>query len=202
MAITASSGDLGFQGPASFTTQLAGPMPADMPGVVSVGGTSLTPHPAVARGWDETVWGGVGWAFASGGGCSLLIPAPSYQTTNYCPGSVRMYPDIVAYADPFEIYVTDNDFPSGAWTYGLGTSLSSPIIAAMYGLAAEGGPAPGVAQLYATAAQAPWLMNDVNYGTNAIQPSACAPYNFYLCNAGIGTDGPSGLGSPSSIGVF
>ncbi len=95
-------------------------------------------------------------------------------------------------ADPnsgLAIYTTYNNI-HGYWVFG-GTSLSSPIIAALY--ARQGGyNASTLAGQYAWAASTPYY--DVTSGTNTTK--SCSP--SVLCTAGVGWDGPTGRGSIAS----
>ncbi|HEY7936128.1 MAG TPA: fibronectin type III domain-containing protein, partial [Candidatus Limnocylindrales bacterium] len=84
-------------------------------------------------------------------------------------------------------------YVGGSWMEVGGTSVAAPIIAGVYALA--GKPTTGtypISYPYAQAAQ----LNDVTSGSNG----SCSP--AYLCAAGAGYDGPTGLGSPNGIGAF
>ncbi|MGH3509944.1 MAG: carboxypeptidase regulatory-like domain-containing protein [Nocardioidaceae bacterium] len=179
IAVTASTGDAG-----DVTN-----WPATNPNVVGVGGTTLTSDSS-PRGWTETAW-------ADGGsGCSPYEPRPDYQQdiTTDCPNN-KAIADISADADPatgLGIYNTSGE--SGWAQYG-GTSLSSPLIAAMYALA--GTPVPGtypVTYPYNDPSRSADL-NDVVSGTNG----SCGNL---LCEAGPGWDGPTGLGTPNGVSAL
>ena len=73
-----------------------------------------------------------------------------------------------------------------------GTSASSPIIASTYALAANPPSGPAASTLYAN----PGSLNDVTSGSDG----GCSP--SYLCTAGAGYDGPTGLGTPNGLGAF
>jgi hypothetical protein len=73
-----------------------------------------------------------------------------------------------------------------------GTSLSAPIIAAVYALAGNTGSTVYGSYPYSHTAG----LNDVTTGANG----SCSP--TYLCTAGPGYDGPTGLGTPNGIGAF
>ncbi|MEV8609374.1 carboxypeptidase regulatory-like domain-containing protein [Amycolatopsis sp. NPDC051373] len=155
--------------------------PAASPHVTSVGGTSLY-RDANARGWRETVWSG------TGSGCSAYEPKPPAQTDSGCAN--RTIADVSAVAD---LATGVAVFVHGAWGLAGGTSASSPIVAAAYALA--GTPAAGTypnALPYRSGA----TFNDVTEGANG----TCAP--AYLCTAGAGFDGPTGLGTPRGISAF
>lgn len=141
----------------------------------------------------------------------------------------RVIADVSADADPVTgIAVTDSTsacettYTEGGvkhvihWcTYG-GTSLASPIIASVFALA---GGANGVAYpartLYENEREAPATLHDVTIGSNGSCPSfseetglsSCLPAEEAAasceskgsCLAGIGFDGPSGVGTPHGI---
>jgi Carboxypeptidase regulatory-like domain len=177
VVITVSSGDVG-----NVTNY-----PSTSPKVVSVGGTTLTKHATVPRGWDESAW-------ADGGsGCSPVEPHPDYQNgiaTN-CPNN-RADADIAADADPATGLATYDSNGAGGWVQVGGTSLASPLVAAMYALAGSppGGTYP-VTYPYRDANQAGDLF-DVTSGSNG----SCGNV---LCQAGPGWDGPTGLGTPNGV---
>lgn len=162
--------------------------PASSPYVTAVGGTSLT-SAANARGWTETAWSG------AGSGCSAFEPKSPWQKNTGCAG--RTVADVSAVADPdtgLAVYDTANG--RGGWLELGGTSASTPLIAGVYALA--GPPAAGTnpsSYPYAHPAD----LYDVTSGSNA-NGVACTP--AYLCTAGVGYDGPTGLGTPHGAGAF
>ena len=175
IAITASTGDNGYQG-ASF--------PASSHYVTAVGGTSLKPA-SNARGWSETVWSG------AGSGCTTLNLAPAGQSSTVTKCSGRAIADVSAVADPntgLVIYAPTTKSSSSWAQYG-GTSLSAPIIAAVYAMSHN---TSGYANTlpYAT----PSELNDVVSGSNG----TCANW----CTAKTGWDGPTGLGTPDGTSAF
>lgn len=235
VVITASGGDNGFLGWDAAHPQERGftNYPAASPHVVAVGGTRLTL--GVGGAWaGESVWNGDG---ASGGGCSKQFTAPPWQqqTTDWssvgCTNK-RAVADVAADADPHTgIAVMDSssacesEYTEGAvkhrihWcTYG-GTSLASPIIAAVFALA---GGADGVAYpaktLYENERRAPAALHDVTSGSNgacgsgynaegislceATQEAQTSCSGHLSCLAGEGYDGPSGVGTPHGILAF
>ena len=193
IAVTAASGDAGY----------GVNWPASSQYVTGVGGTTLTSSSS-PRGWAETAWSG------SGSGCSAFEPKPSWQTDPGC--AKRTVADVAADADPstgLGVYDTYNGCLIGGslcdlliqlglapgldgWAQVGGTSLSSPLVASVYALA--GNTASVIAGSYpyghATA------LNDVTGGSNG----TCSP--AYLCTAGTGYDGPTGLGTPNGTGGF
>jgi hypothetical protein len=191
VAITASSGDSGY----------GVSWPAASPYVTAVGGTSLSTA-SNARGWTETAWSG------AGSGCSTQEPKPSWQHDSGCAN--RSVADVSAVADPntgVAVYDTYNSCGTSSWcdlllALGLaqgadgwvqvgGTSASSPIIASVYALAGNTG---SIDQSYPYSHAS--ALNDVTSGNNG----SCG--GGYLCTAGAGYDGPTGLGTPNGTGAF
>jgi len=176
VVITASSGDFGY----------GAQYPAASRYVTAVGGTTLVQDSAAPRGWAETAW------FRAGSGCSVYEVKPDWQTDSGC--ATRSVADVSAVADPdtgVAIYDTGPGY--GGWLVVGGTSVASPVIASVYALA--GSPAAGsypASYPYAD----PSDLNDITTGTADV----CSV--SYLCNAGPGYDGPTGLGSPVGVAAF
>jgi hypothetical protein len=168
VVVTAATGDWGYSAGVGF--------PASSPFVVGVGGTSLV-KAANTRGWTETAWSG------TGSGCSSIEPKPYWQT-DACVRKTTS--DIAAVADPRTGVIVYDRYAGGWVVYG-GTSVATPIVAAAAILA--GRPAAGSypsRRIYEHAASL-W---DVTIGANG----GCFTY---LCQAGVGYDGPTGLGTPN-----
>lgn len=158
--------------------------PASDPDVVAVGGTSLSPDPASARGWDESAWS------SGGSGCSNYEPQPAYQLSlpTDCPR--RAISDVSAVADPSTGMAIYDTFGGFNWFQVGGTSMATPLVTAMYALA--GTPTDGtfpVTYPYASGGQG---LFDVTQGSDG----SCGNV---LCTAGQGWDGPTGLGSPDGV---
>jgi N-acetylneuraminic acid mutarotase len=180
VVITASSGDEGY----------VNQFPASSKYVTSIGGTALT-RVTGGRGWAETVWSnGFG---ATGSGCSSFEDKPSFQTDPGC--AKRAYADVSAVADPATGVSVYNTYQAPGWQVYGGTSASSPIIAGVYALA---GPVPSGTYPNSFPYQAGVSagLNDVTSGSNG----SCG--GSYLCTAGPGYDGPTGLGTPNGIRAF
>ena len=198
--VTASAGDCGYLGQ---SPECEGPpagvsFPASAPGVISVGGTTLSED---AGSWASSVWSG------SGGGCSSIFNAPAWQTeastwiATGC-GTARLVADTTVVGDPrtgVAVYDSTPLRPGGprfGWSIAGGTSVSAPIIAAEFGLA---GGSLGVAYpsstLYAHLGDARALY-DIQSGGNGVCGGALA------CQAAPGYDGPSGVGSPVGLDAF
>jgi len=177
VAITVSAGDSGY----------GAEYPAASRYVTAVGGTSLRKDSS-SRGWTDTVWNG------TGSGCSAYDGKPSWQKDTGC--SRRSIADVSAVADPATgVAVYDTYGGDTGWEVFGGTSASSPIIASVYALA--GTPSSG-----STPASFPYAhpgsLNDVVSGSNG----SCSSSASYLCKAGSGYDGPTGLGTPKGTGAF
>ena len=177
IAVTASTGDNGYQG---------GSYPASSAYVTAVGGTSLTKATGTTRGWSESVWSG------AGSGCSTynVAVAPAAFGTGCAK---RAMADVSAVADPqtgLAVYAPTRRTGSTWAQYG-GTSLSSPIIAAVYALSGNtAGYANGLPY------QNPASLFDVTSGSNGSCPTT------QWCHARTGWDGPTGLGTPNGVGAF
>ncbi len=174
VAVTASSGDSGF----------GVEYPAASQFVTAVGGTSLSTA-SNARGWSETAWSG------AGAGCSAFDAKPSWQHDTGC--ARRTVADVSAVADPNTGVAVYDTYQTTGWLVFGGTSASSPIIASVYALA--GAPAAGsypASYPYAHTS----ALNDVTSGSDG----TCSP--AYLCTAGAGYDGPTGLGTPIGVAAF
>jgi hypothetical protein len=73
-----------------------------------------------------------------------------------------------------------------------GTSLSSPLIASVYALAGNTASITYGSYPYSHTSS----LFDVTSGSNG----SCG--GLYLCTAGAGYDGPTGLGTPNGTGAF
>ena len=175
VAVTASTGDIG-----NVTN-----WPASSPKVVAVGGTTLTSDSS-PRGWTESAW-------ADGGsGCSPVEPKPDFQQGLATSCDNRAIADISADADPNTGLAVFDTLGQGGWLQVGGTSLSSPLTAAMYALA--GDPVAGTypnSYPYADTGD----LFDVTAGANG----GCGNV---LCEAGPGWDGPTGLGTPNGVSAL
>lgn len=179
VAVTASAGDSGYG--VSY--------PAASRYVTAVGGTTLNRGSGTSRGWSETVWGSQFGIEGTGSGCSGYEVKPSWQKDTGC--SKRTDNDVAAVADPNTGVAIYDTYQQSGWTEVGGTSASSPIVASVYALAAN--PGSGVpAQI---AYQKPSGLNDVTSGSDG-------PCFNYLCTAGTGYDGPTGLGTPHGLTAF
>jgi subtilase family serine protease len=170
--ITAATGDSGHNATAQW--------PAILPGVIAVGGTSLTSvSPRV-----ETAW------LRAGSACSKIYRKPSFQSALNTGCSMRAQADTSADADPHTGVAVYDSFHQSGWLVFGGTSVAAPIVASAFALAGNSVTnAPANLYLHLSG------FNDVISGRNG----ACgAP----LCVAGNGWDGPTGLGTPKGTTAF
>jgi len=177
IAVTASTGDSGFA---------AGPQfPATSPHVTAVGGTHLV-RSGTTRGWTETVWQG------TGSGCSIFYTKPTWQTDTGC--AKRMEADVSADADPSTGVAVYGPTSAGgsAWFVFGGTSVAAPLVGGVY--ANNGGAVNYGSNPYANTG----ALNDVTVGSNG----TCTSDPAYFCNAEVGYDGPTGLGTPNGVTAF
>ncbi|WP_145797447.1 S53 family peptidase [Kitasatospora atroaurantiaca] len=179
VAITVSSGDgaYGVEYPAASKY------------VTAVGGTALK-RDSSSRGWSESVWY-TNSTEGAGSGCSAYDAKPTWQKDTGC--AKRTVADVSAVADPATGVAVYQTYGGSGWAVYGGTSASAPIIAGVYALA--GTPSAG-----STPASFPYAhtgsLNDVTTGSNG----TCSP--SYLCTAGTGYDGPTGLGTPNGTAAF
>jgi subtilase family serine protease len=155
--------------------------PAASEYVTAVGGTSLKKS---GSGYTETAWSG------AGSGCSAYIGKPSWQTDSGC--ARRTVADASAVADPntgVAVYDSLRYQGRAGWLVFGGTSVAAPVVAGVYALAGNGA-APSYPYGHTSA------LHDVTSGSNGNCSVA------YLCTAGPGFDGPTGLGTPSGSGAF
>jgi subtilase family serine protease len=161
IAITASSGDNGYS-----DTEV----PALLPHVTAAGGTRLVKDGSSARGWTERVWGSGFTSNSKGGtgsGCSAYIPKPVWQTDLGCDH--RTEGDVAVDADP-NTGVAIFDSNERGWGQFGGTSVSAPVIAAIYALAGNTFLVNDASLLYSPTAS----LYDVTSGSNGY-------YNGHSC---------------------
>jgi hypothetical protein len=119
--------------------------PASSPAVVAVGGTSLTANAAGTGYGSEAGWSG------SGGGISKFEPIPSYQLgkVNGLSATNRCTPDISMDANPNTgVSIYDSyDFSSSPWKEYGGTSLATPMTAALFSIVNQGRAVAGAPSL-------------------------------------------------------
>ncbi len=170
--------------------------PSASPAVVSAGGTTLTLNRKDNTYRSESAWSG------AGSHCSLYEFANSWQTAlpNWAAtgcGNARAAADVSADADPSTGAAIYDSIPyagRSGWFQVGGTSLATPILAGLFALAGGGGGVTNPSSIpYARFTSA--NSHDITSGTNG----SCGTI---MCAAGVGYDGPTGLGSPMGIGGF
>jgi subtilase family serine protease len=167
--IFVSSGDNGFTGSSSD-------YPSTSVFVTAVGGTHLT-RASNSRGWTESAWSG------AGSSCAIAVAKPGFQSSTNTGCANRAAADVSAVADPNTGVAVFNADSGGFIVVG-GTSASSPFVAGVYALTGHSKAGPAFA--YQTQGD----FFDVTSGSNG---SCGAP----LCTAGVGWDGPTGVGTPN-----
>jgi hypothetical protein len=200
--VTAASGDEGsedcYMFPSSSDTRLQVDDPASQPWVTGVGGTTVD---ALGPAPTESVWNTGLFAGTGGGGNSTTWAMPAWQRgpgvqsvdtkardaftgaqpcpVSAGPGTVscREVPDVAADADPrtgFAVFCSC--FGTGGWAKVGGTSMSSPLWAALAALADQGQSVGFLnPTLYQSQCTASAVLNDVTVGNN--QPLGSAPSN-------------------------
>jgi IPT/TIG domain len=187
VAITVSAGDEGYDNVYEHASSPS--YPADLPTVVSVGGTFL--HKAQnQRGWSESVWKEATRKLGSGSGCSSIESKPAWQKDSAC--SHRIDNDVAAVGGcqtPVSVYIA----AEGGFINVCGTSASSPLVAGILAHASEAVRSAGAKAFY----EDPESLFDVTEGSNG----TCTPpaEDAYFCTAQIGYDGPTGLGTPDGV---
>ena len=204
--------------------------PAASPNVVAVGGTTLSVDGN--NNWSsETVWGSgtsSGAAGGSGGGISAYETQPTYQTSTVGASFgtyYRTYPDVSADGNPYTgvpVYDTFDFGTQAPWEQYGGTSLATPMWAAMIAIADQGRSLAGESSLDGPSQTLPTLyglpsgdFNDITAGGSQPQnqnstgpapytyntPSGTNPPTFTSTDgfvAQTGYDLTSGIGSPKA----
>ncbi|HSX33301.1 MAG TPA: dockerin type I domain-containing protein [Candidatus Saccharimonadales bacterium] len=167
--------------------------PADNPGVLAVSGTTLQLNTDNTRA-GETVWS------SSGGACAQNYLAPAWQTSlsNWSSttcGAQRAFGDLSADGDPNTgMYINLATGPStSTWLEYGGTSLATPIIAAMLGII-------GRVPAGTIESSIPYSSNTSANFLDIISGNNCTGGGQTDCTARAGYDSPSGLGSPIGLG--
>jgi hypothetical protein len=158
--------------------------PAISPNVVAVGGTSLL------VGTDNSYLGESVWS-GGGGGLSLQEFQPGYQSGNVngASSTVRTAPDVSMDSDPETGVIVIDSYYGGSLTVG-GTSLATPMWAALIAIADQGLALRGQPSLDGASQTLPMLyalpssdFHDITTGDNGFP-------------ATVGYDLASGLGTP------
>ncbi len=236
VVVAAATGDFGYDwwdGP--LPDPESPNVPASLPSVVSVGGTTLSLN-AKAERTSEKVWNGNGplneaesEEGATGGGCSKFFTAQPWQqnvagfSATGC-ATKRLSADVAADADPFTGLDIFDSYDCGEacapvseevhWLTIGGTSLSTPLVSGLYGLAG-GAQSVKYPALILYSHLGDGSVFDVTEGGNGYCDdggAACGANALFgervdcegttACNAATGYDGPSGVGAPKGLGLF
>jgi DNA-binding beta-propeller fold protein YncE len=190
--ITAASGDDGYDDEVQCKLTegkcpyLAPSFPADLATVVAVGGTHLEHEGETGRGWHEGVWP------YTGSGCTLYTAKPAWQSDKGC--AERTDNDVAAVAgteSPVSVYDTYSQVLPG-WQDVGGTSVATPLVAGAIALESSALRAEGSEGIYKHTGN--WF--DVENGTNWFHLHEDPCEEKYLCNGGVGYNGPTGVGTP------
>ncbi len=162
--------------------------PCVSPNVVCVGGTGNSRNPSTGKLEGEIAWAD------TGGGFSLYEARPAYQNPiSGIVGSKRGVPDVAAVADPRTgVWVYNSTYGGGPWQTVGGTSVASPVIAAIVNSAGQfqTSSAAELASIYST-------VGTVGAGWSDISSGACGSYDGFL--AILGWDPCTGVGTPRGI---
>jgi len=164
--------------------------PATFQDVIAVGGTFLN-KASGKRGYSEVVW------VDSGGGCSSTGEAkPAWQKDPKC--TYRTGSDVGAIAVAAAEYDT---YSESGWITVDGTSISSPLVAGMVGLAGNATKQTGGENL--------WKLSKANQKLDIYKITTGANGSCggeYLCTAGTKQfgiySGPTGWGTPHGVGAL
>ena len=220
----AASGDDGGAdcGTASRFTGAAVDLPAAVPEVTGVGGTTLTEGTGTywnssnssgrgsaisyipEAGWNDSITGSPA---SSGGGASLYFTKPSWQSGSGVPSDgARDVPDVAVSASPqHDGYMV---YSGGSLAIIGGTSAGAPSFAGIavlinqYLISTGAQTSAGLGninpRLYSLAQSAPGIFHDVTSGNNTVtsctsrRNCTSTPVGF---SAGVGYDQVTGLGS-------
>jgi subtilase family serine protease len=162
--------------------------PATFQRVVAVGGTELFKSGST---YTEVVWRD------TGGGCSSTSEAkPSWQHDPGC--TYRTGNDVGAVAQNAAEY---DSYGYGGWITVAGTSISSPLLGGVFGLAGNATTVVGGEKFWQlTKKKVKHELHDITTGNDG----TCSP--TYLCTDGTGEyktyGGPTGWGTPNGIKAF
>jgi subtilase family serine protease len=162
--------------------------PAALSSVVAVGGTVMSESDSK---YTETVWGD------SGAGCATGVTKPSWQHDPKC--SYRTMNDVAAvswFASEYDSY------SYGGWIVTDGTSVSSPLVAGIFGLAGNATKQNGGERLWKLKKKMRTkYLHDIT--TGSVNGCPASLKGTYMCSAGTDEFGqysaPDGWGTPDGI---
>jgi kumamolisin len=184
------------------TTSQSAEYPASSAYVTAVGGTNLalnTANQITGEGvWNDTLFPSPynTHLAGGGGGFSVFVNLPFWQTGTGISSKTRMTPDVALFADAFPGYAIYTDLKG--WSDDGGTSAATPLMASSVALlqqmASAKGQTLGPAFLWiyklTNSSAYQTAFGDVIVGNNDVFHVGC-------CNAGPGYDTASGWGSPN-----
>jgi subtilase family serine protease len=180
---TAGSGDAGYDYNGN---------PESLASVVSVGGTVLSKSGST---YSETVWNGSGGGCSSNGGSSG-VTKPSWQKDPDC--TYRTDADVAAVAWGVAEY---DSYGAGGWFTVGGTSVATPMTAAIFALAGNADTQNAGEKFWKTRQHK--RNKDLHYISTG-NDGSCD--NEYLCMAGTKQfktyAGPIGWGTPNGVGLY
>jgi subtilase family serine protease len=175
----AASGDAGYDNNGN---------PESLANVVSVGGTTLSKS---GSKYSESAWSGAGGG-CSNNGSGTGVTKPSWQHDPDC--AYRTDTDVSAVAQGVAEY---DSYGYGGWFTVGGTSIASPLIGGVYGLAENATKQDAGQKIWTLTKKQ--LKKDLHYiGSGG---GSCG----YLCGDGKYKkyySGPTGWGTPNGIGAF
>jgi hypothetical protein len=162
-------------------------LPSAFASVVSIGGTVLA---LSGSKYKEVVW------TSTGGGCASGVTKPSWQHDPGCTS--RTANDVAAVASDVAEYDSYGNYD---WMTIGGTSVATPLIAGVYGLAGNASSQDAGKKFWTlTKKQLKKDLHTISEGSDG----GCG--GSYLCTAGTGQyktySGPTGWGTPNGIGAF
>jgi hypothetical protein len=173
--LRAAAGDVGYDDPSA---------PQAFASVVSVGGTVMSKS---GSQYGETAWSD------ANSGCATGVTKPKWQHDRDC--SYRTYNDVAAVA--WDVAEYDTYGESGWFTVG-GTSIATPLIAGVYGLAGNAEKQDAGKKLWSLSKKQ--LAKDL-HAIDSGGDGSCG--GTYLCECGTGQYGqycgPAGWGTPDGI---
>ncbi|HEX3670151.1 MAG TPA: S8 family serine peptidase [Candidatus Cybelea sp.] len=174
---TAGTGDEGYDNIGA---------PAALTSVVSVGGTVLSKNGST---YNESVWDG------AGAGCATGVTKPAWQKDPSCTS--RTEGDVSAIAWQVAEYDT---YGYGGWFTVGGTSVATPMIAAVFALAENAGAQDAGKKI--------WSLKKRKRGheLHYVSTGSDGSCSTYLCQAGTKQfhtySGPAGWGTPNGVKAF
>jgi hypothetical protein len=192
--VLVANSDVGYAQPASY--------PTSAPDVLGVGATTLT---LSGCAYTETVWNeGIGTG-TTGSGCSGEFAMPAFQVAygaanlGHCGSSpaaratsdVSVVGEFVSGGQTQGVAIYDQ-----GWSVSLGTGVASPLLA---GMLVRLGVADAISSNLGFVYEHASAFNDITSGNDNVGSATCTDA---VCVAGVGWDGPTGVGTPNGAKLF